>query len=73
MSIQSESDVYTSEYPSDTTIPADLQAFIKRYYTTVDIRGKHNEYANCFAKDAVLVAHGNTVNGRDGNRNSLHY
>jgi hypothetical protein len=65
-----EIDVYASEYPLDTTVPADLKAFIKRYYTTVDIRGKHAEYANCFSKDALLIAHGNTVRGRDGNNTS---
>jgi hypothetical protein len=67
MSESSNADVYASEYPPNTTLPADLKAFIKHYYTTVDIHGHHNEYANCFAKDALLVAHGNTVNGRDGN------
>jgi len=61
-----KADVYTSEYPPDTKIPADLKAFIERYYTTVDIHGHHAEYADCFKKDALLVAHGNTVKGRDG-------
>jgi hypothetical protein len=65
-----QTDVYASEYPVDTTIPADLIAFIKHYYKTVDIRGNHAEYSKCFAKDALLVAHGNTVKGRDGNKAS---
>jgi hypothetical protein len=60
-------DVYASEYPSESTpVPQSLKDFIKHYYTSVDTRGNHEAYANCFAQDAHLVAHGHEWNGRDG-------
>lgn len=60
-------DVYDSEYPTENVVfPQSLKDFIKHYYTTVDVHGNHEAYANCFAQNAHLVAHGHEWNGRDG-------
>ncbi|KAF2429285.1 hypothetical protein EJ08DRAFT_298125 [Tothia fuscella] len=68
MTTSNTSDVYTSEYPPDSSVPESLKEFLKHYYTTVDIPGNHEVYATCFAQDAHLVAHGHEWSGRNALR-----
>jgi hypothetical protein len=66
----SPSDEYDSEYPSESKIPQSLKDFIKHYYKIVDSHD-HSAYSKCFTENGFLVAHGNTIQGREGRCHEL--
>lgn len=60
-------DAYKSEYPGSIKVDDEIKFHIRQYYQFVDAIGKHEEYAQSFADDAILShPNGSTVHGREG-------
>ncbi|KAK4945648.1 hypothetical protein LTR10_015267 [Elasticomyces elasticus] len=58
-----------SEYLDGAQVSKDVKDHLTRYYTAVDTRGSHEEYAGSFTEDAVLtLPTGFKVRGRDALR-----
>ncbi|KAF2116656.1 hypothetical protein BDV96DRAFT_645073 [Lophiotrema nucula] len=55
MAYDGSDDPYTSEYPPRCHVDPAIKAFIRHYYTQVDIQGRHVEYSECWAEDGVLI------------------
>jgi hypothetical protein len=55
-----------SQYPPAVEFDPEYKKFFENFYATSDRAEAHEEYAQCFTKDAVLVMASKRVVGREG-------
>ncbi|KAK0509865.1 hypothetical protein JMJ35_007259 [Cladonia borealis] len=56
---------HTISTPTDNSLPASLLTFFQRLYHSSDTPSQHEEFANCFTKDAVIVFASSRYEGRE--------
>lgn len=57
---------YLSTFPSVFEVPASLKKFFERFYQVSDTPDTHEQCADAFTGDAVLVMASARVEGREG-------
>lgn len=57
---------YTASTPADDLVPKSILNFFERLYKSIDTASQHEEFANCFTKDAVIVFASSRYEGRKG-------
>jgi len=55
---------YKPEYPAGVEIDVGIKTFFEEFYKLSDTPEAHDQYANCFAKDATVVMGTKKVVGR---------
>ena len=57
---------YTSQCPSVPSVPDSIRKFFETFYQISDTPDAHEEYADCFTENAVVVMASAKVEGREG-------
>lgn len=59
---------YSASIPDDGTVKGDIKAFFEKFYAVSDTPDGHEQYADMFTSDAVLIMGPNKTQGRDSMR-----
>lgn len=57
---------HQAEVPADGSVKQDVRAFFEQFYLLSDTPEAHQEYANQFTENGVLIMIGDRRNGRQG-------